>query len=289
MSTDTIFIRHKFSTTPEILETLWREDLIAVHYIDDDSTEPEHYRAKGETTAANVLSRLHSCLKTGAVVAASYRELKPSMLKVGRIDPVKSKLRARRFRDSNRGELIYKIVNLVGVKNINLSRYPVLMGIQPRGGTLTGWQSATKILESILNNEPLPMELASLHYAQLEVLCQEHLRETGQLKHLLTPIGRNMYEVDICGMAHDSALLLAQVTHTDDQGATADKAKRLAAFAGPDRKLIYFGPASTQPNDARLTFISIEDVFVRMMKENRTLIEKMLKTDWANNGTEPIR
>lgn len=284
MSTDTIFIRHKLSTMPEILETLWREDLIAVHYIDDDSTDPEHYRAKGEKTAANVLSRLHSCLQTGAIVAASYRELKPAMLKVGRIDPVESKIRARRFQDSNRGELTYKIVNLVRVKNINLSRYPVLTGIQPRGGTLTGWQSATKILESILNNEPLPMELASLHYAQLEVLCQEFLRETGQLKHLLTPIGRNMYEVDICGMTQDGTLLFAQVTHTDDPGQTADKAKRLAAFAGRNRKLIYFGPASAQPHDTLLTFISIEDVFARMMKGNRTLIEKMLKTDWANNG-----
>ncbi len=289
MSTDTIFIRHKLSTTPAILDTLWREDLIAIHYIDDDSTDPEHYRAKGETTAANVLSRLHACLQTGAIVAASYRELKPAMLKVGRIDPVKSRLRARRFQDSNRGELTYKIVNLVGVKNIDLSRYPVLTGIQPRGGTLTGWQSATRILESILSNEPLPMDLASLHYAQLEVLCQEHLRETGQLRHLLTPIGRNMYEIDICGIAHDGALLLAQVTHTDSQGATADKARRLAAFAGPDRKLIYFGPASSQPQDAGLTFISIEDVFGRMMKKNRALIERMLKPDWANNRTEPIR
>ena len=289
MSTDTIFIRHKLSTTPEILETLWREDLIAVHYIDDDSTDPEHYRAKGETTAASVLSRLHACLKTGAIVAASYRELKPAMLKVGRIDPAKSSLRARPFRDSNRGELTYKIVNLVGVKNINLSMCPVLTGIQPRGGTLTGWQSATRILESVLSNEPLPMDLASLHYAQLEVLCQEHLRETGQLKNLLTPIGRNMYEVDICGITQDGALLLAQVTHADDRGTTVDKARRLGAFAGPDRILIYFGPSSARPDDTRLRFISIEDVFAQTMKKNRTLIEKMLKTDWANNGADPIR
>lgn len=289
MSTDTIFIRHKLSTTPAILDTLWREDLIAVHYIDDDSTDPKHYRAKGETTAANVLSRLHACLKTGAIVAASYRELKPAMLKVGSIDPVRSKIRARRFQDSNRGELIYKIVNLVGVKNINLSRYPVLTGIQPRGGTLTGWQSATRILESILRNKPLPLELASLHYAQLEVLCQEYLRETGQLRHLLTPIGRNMYEIDICGIAPDGALLLAQVTHTDSKDATADKARRLAAFAGPNRKLIYFGPSAAHPQEDGLKFISIEDVFVGMMKKNRSLIARMIKTDWANNGTEPIR
>ena len=149
--------------------------------------------------------------------------------------------------------------------------------------------AAVLLLFRFLQSIAVPPKSTVLDYEQLEVLCQEHLRETGQLKHLLTPIGRNMYEVDICGMAHDSALLLAQVTHTDDPGQTADKAKRLAAFAGRNRKLIYFGPASTQPNDARLTFISIEDVFVRMMKENRTLIEMMLKADWANNGTEPIR
>jgi len=289
MHTDTIFIRHKLSTTPEILATLWNEDLIAVHYIDDDSTDPEHYRAKGETTAAAVLSRLHSCLKTGSIVAASYREIKPAMLKVGRIDPNQSRIQARRFQDRNRGERIYKVVNLVKTKNINLSRYPVLTGIQPRGGTLTGWQSATRILESILSNKPLPRELASLHPSQLEVLCHEFLRETGRLKHLLTPIGRNMYEIDICGLTHDGVLLLAQVTHSDRQGTTDDKARRLVAFAGQDRQLIYFGPASAHPTDTRLTFISIEDVFDQMMKRNGNLIQRMLKTDWANSDVEPIR
>jgi len=228
------------------------------------------------------LSRLHSCLKTGAIVAASYREIKPAMLKVGRIDPTQSRIQARRFQDRNRGELTYKVVNLVKAKNINLSRYPVLTGIQPRGGTLTGWQSATRILESILNNKPLPLELASLHPSQLEVLCHEFLRETGRLKHLLTPIGRNMYEIDICGLTDDGTLLLAQVTHSDHQGTVDDKARRLAAFAGQDRRLIFFGPASVHPTDSRLTFIYIEDVFDQMMKGNRTLIQKMLKTDWAN-------
>jgi hypothetical protein len=60
-------------------------------------------------------------------------------------------------------------------------------------------------------------------------------------------------------------------------------AKSLAC-AGRNRKLIYFGPAFARAHDTLLTFISIEDVFARMMKGNRTLIEKMLKTDWANNG-----
>jgi len=287
MNTDTIFIRHKLRTTPEILETLWEEDLIAVHYIDDDSTDPEHYRAKGETTAANVLNRLHSCLKTGAIVAASYREIKPAMLKVGRIDPTESRIHARRFQDKNRGELIYKVVNLVKTKNIYLSQYPVLTGIQPRGGTLTGWPSATRILESILNDKSLPPELASLHPSQLEVLCYEFLRETGRLKHLLMPIGRNMFEIDICGLTNEGALLIAQVTHTDNQRVMDDKAKRLAAFAGKDRQLIYFGPASVNPTDARLTFISIEDVFAQMMKRDSTLIRSMLKTDWANQPIQP--
>jgi len=91
-----------------------------------------------------------------------------------------------------------------------------------------------------------------------------------------------MYEIDICGLTDDGTLLLAQVTHSDHQGTVDDKARRLAAFAGQDRRLIFFGPASVHPTDSRLTFISIEDVFDQMMKGNRTLIQKMLKTDWAN-------
>jgi hypothetical protein len=282
MNPDTIFIRHKLSTTPEILETLYNEDLIAVHYNNDDSTDPQHYLTKGEITAANVLKRLHSCLKTGAIVAASYREIKPGMLKVGRIDSTESRIEARRFQDKNRGELTYKVVNLVKTMNINLTQYPVLTGIQPRGGTLTGWQSATRILESILSNKSLPSELASLHPSQLEVLCYEFLRETGRLKHLLMPIGRNMYEIDIFGLTNDGALLVAQVTHATHQRTMDDKSKRLAAFAGKDRRLIYFGPASAHPTDTRLTFISIEEMFDHMMKKDSTLIRSMLKTDWAN-------
>lgn len=276
MSTDTIFIRHKLMTTADIVETLWREDVIAVHYVNDESTDPEHYRSIGERTAATVLARLHACIETGAIVAASYRELKPGMLKVGRIDPGGSRLEARRFRDARRGELIYKTVNLVKVRNISLSQYPVLMGIQPRGGTLTGWKSAATILQSILRNDPLPIAPASLHYSQLEVLCQEYLRQTGQLKGLLAPIGRGMYEVDICGMTHEGKLLFAQVTHHDDKASTVEKAERLAALAGGDRRLIYFAPASAELKDHRMAFIPIEDVFATMLKEDKRLIERML-------------
>ena len=256
---------------------------MAVHYLNDDSIDPDYYRAKGEETAANVLSRLHSCLKTGAIVAASYREIKPGMLKVGRVDPLKSKIRARQFLDRDRGKLIYKTVNLIDVKNIDLSQYVVLSGIQPRGGTLTGWDSARKILECILADKTLPLELNSLHWSQLEVLCYEFLRDSGELKNLLAPIGRNLYEVDICGLASDGELLLAQVTHSGNKKITEDKVRRLGAFAGKNRKLIYFGPSSSPPNESRVLFISIEKVFDQMLKKNSKLIKSMLKADWVKS------
>jgi len=278
MQHDTIFVRHKLNTTRDILTALWDENLIAIHYVDDESTDPEHYLTLGCRTAARVLRRLHSCLVTGATVAASYREIKPGMLKVGRIDPARSRIVARCFKDAAGSTLIYKVVNMVGVRDIHLAQYPVLGGIQPPGPTLTGWPCAATILDSILEDKPLPLDVGSLHFSQLETLCHEYLRDTGQLRSLLAPIGRNMYEVDICGIARDGALLLAQVTFSADDPTIHDKANRLAAFAGHDRRLIFFGPASVHV-PSNVVSVSIEDVFAHMMATNPALVRKMLNMD----------
>jgi hypothetical protein len=276
LSTDTLFIRHKMSSTPQILENLWKADLIAVHYTNSDSTDPEHYRAEGETSAANALSRLHSCLKTGAIVAASYRQIKPAMLKVGRIDQARSKIAPRRFTDPHLGDFTYKIVNLVDVQNIELRVYPILAAIQPRGGTLTGWPSAANILKAIIDKQPLSVSLESLHPSQLEVLCYEYLRNIDQLKYLLTPIGRNMYEIDICGIDSNGKMILAQVTHSNNKGTTEDKSKRLMAFEKQDCRLIYFGPLDAKLTEPKVVFVPIERVFEHMLERNKVLVEKMI-------------
>ncbi|OPY86311.1 MAG: hypothetical protein A4E72_01700 [Syntrophus sp. PtaU1.Bin208] len=283
MSSDTIFIRHKLRTNKEILETLWRENLIAVHYLDSESTDPAYYREMGEKTAAEVLDRLHSCVATGAVVAASFRDIRPGMLKLGRIVHGKSSMVARPFQDINRGKLIYKVVNLVSAKDIDLRRYPVLNAIQPRQKTLTGWPSVAPLLEAILDNRPLPIALSSLHPSQMEVLCYEYLRVNRFLSHLILPIGRNMYEVDICALSTDGKMVFAQVTNTDNESATRDKVYRLDAFTGDNCHLFYFGPRNANIQNCRVTFLPIEEVFDFMLNDNRLLIEKMINTDWANN------
>jgi len=283
MNTDAIFIRHKLSTTPEILETLWSENLIAVHYLNSESTDPDYYRGQGEKTGAEVLARLHSCVKTGAAVAASYRSIRPGVLKIGRIVPGKSIIAPRRFHDINRGELIYKVVNLISAKDIYLRRYPVLNAIQPRQKTLTGWQSAANMLEAILDNRPLPITLGSLHPSQLETLCYEYLRAKRLLSHLILPIGRNMYEVDMCALNTNGEMVFAQVTHTGSDSTTRDKVERLRPFAGDKCRLFYFGPENARVQDDQLTFCPFEKVFEFMLSENRLLIEKMINTDWANH------
>jgi hypothetical protein len=276
MAIDTIFIRHNLDSEKYILEDLWDNDLIAIHYIDDPSLDPDHYRKLSEKSAASALDRLISCLNTGANVAASYRAIKPAMMKIGRIDPQKSILRSKIYKDANGNDLIYKVINLVDVQNIDLISYPVLAGIQPMRATITGWPSAARILNSILSYKSLPLELASLHPSQLEVLCYEYLQQKGILTHLLVPIGRSMYDIDICGLTYSGDVIVAQVTHSDSQKDVDEKANRLSAFSAKASQLIFFGLEAVKPTDKGLVFIAIEDVFDYMLKRCRTLVSKMI-------------
>lgn len=269
---DTLFVRHKMARSPSILTTLWQEDLIAVHYLDSESVDPEYYRQQGEKRAATVLERLHKCLATGAIVAATYRDIMPAMLKVGKIVPGTSRIIPSRFCDDSGNELIYKVVNLVNVTNIELRQYPVFAAIQPRGGAVTGWPSAAKLLLAIADQVPLPISLDALHPSQLEVLCYEYLRERQLISSLLGPIGRNMYEVDICGIDANGFTVLAQVTYANE----LPKFERLRSFASQDSRLFYFGPASMAPSKDSITFIPIEHVFASMYECHRNLVVRMI-------------
>ncbi|MFZ2097713.1 MAG: hypothetical protein WAV05_13870, partial [Anaerolineales bacterium] len=69
-----VFIRHKMSTTPEILEDLWCRREIAIHFENNRSTNPDDYEKKA---AKNALKRLHKYCNIGVVVGAVYRKIRP--------------------------------------------------------------------------------------------------------------------------------------------------------------------------------------------------------------------
>lgn len=248
---DVVFIRHKMSSTEEILRELWDLGLIALHYQDIDSVDPEDFDPPGR----NALRRLWDYCDEGVIACATYRGIHPSTMLLGLIR--KGSLVSTRKYDP----YIYRVVRLEGIREISYQDYPVLAAIQPQGGTICRWHGAKKHIQAIYSGQPLPREVGSLHPSQLEVLCYEYLRMMGLIDHLVMPLGRNLLDVDICGLGKDGERVLAQVTNTDSEDENFEKINLMTDYRDGSRELIYFGQRQFQGLDAEIRYIPVEEVF----------------------------
>jgi hypothetical protein len=266
-----VFIRHKLASSPDILEDLWANRLIAVHYANIASTEPGDYEQAGR----RALTRLWRYCESGAVVGATYRAIRPAEMMVGELRPG-SEIKLKHY-----GDLIYKTVHLENVTEAPYRDYPLLAAIQPRGGTVTGWPSAQDYLEAVLTGDRVPWCVDSLAPGQLEVLCYEFMRMKGTLSCLVLPIGRGLPDVDIFGLNDTDETVLAQVTHDQTRRTIDRKLKKLKAHQSAGVGLVFFGPRSCHVKDAALQYVAIEDVFDALTStENepryRAMISRML-------------
>lgn len=248
----TVFIRHKLGTTPDILEDLWSKRQIAIHYENKRSTDPNDYENPGK----NALKRLWKYCDQGAIVGATFRKIRPAQMILGVI----KKGSKVKWTDEYGDDLVYKIVQLEDTQVISYLDYPLLAAIQPRGATVTGWPSAQKYLQAILNNERIPPEVRSLTPSQLEVICYEFLRMKGIIKALLLPIGRSLPDVDIYGIGNEHEVV-AQVTHSTNQAKLEEKFNRLKEYKSTRIKLIFFGPDQGRIDDSAVQYLAIENVF----------------------------
>ena len=264
-----VFIRHKMSTTPEILEDLWRRREIAIHFENKRSTNPDDYKKKA---AKNALNRLISYCNKGVVVGAVYREIRPAQILVGIIPKGSSVKYTDRYGD----DYIYKVVQLQNVKEISLADYPLLAAIQPRLVTIIGWTSAFDLLYSIAFDKTIPPDVKYLSPGQLEVICQEYLRMKGILKVLLLPIGRNLQDVDILGVGDDGYKVIAQVTHSSQLSKVDRKLHILKHYKGQGAKLIFFGPESCNIADTEVSYISVESVFAALRSSQEAIYHRAI-------------
>jgi hypothetical protein len=265
------FIRHKLSSSPDILEDLWTSRLMALHYANIASTDPNEYGQAGKWA----LTRLWEYCESGAVVGATYRRIRPATILVGEIRPG-SEVKLRHY-----GELIYKTVHLKNVTEAAYRDYPLLAAIQPIGRAITGWPSAQAYLEAILTGENVPWSVESLAPSQLEVICYEYMRMKGILRGLLLPIGRGLPDVDIFGLNDRGETIIAQVTHSHSHRIVHRKLETLRAHRSDDTKLVLFGPRSCRVEDPAVPYIAIEDVFDALTSTDkapiyRELISRML-------------
>lgn len=266
---DAVFVRHKMKSKPEILNELWSKRLIAVHFRDERSTDPQNYGSAGK----KALTKLWGYCESGAIVGADFREreIHDKDMLVGEIEPG-SKIEPKEF-----GNYIYKVVQLKNCREISYLEYPLLEAIQPRQVTISNWPSAKKYLESIFKNKKPPFEVQSLAPSQLEVICYEYLRMKGILEVLLLPIGRNLKDVDIVGINSKGEKIFAQVTHTYNSKEILKKIGRLKHYESEGSHLIFFAPESQiQQNANNVKYISIEDVFESSTSNRNSVHHKMI-------------
>tara|TARA_A100000171_G_C2111214_1_gene135165 strand:+ start:875 stop:1357 length:483 start_codon:yes stop_codon:yes gene_type:complete len=151
-----------------------------LHYEDDFSTEPSDYYPAGR----KALERLWRYCDAGAIVGADYRRLDGSKMLVGFLNQG-TKIFSEEFRDPcSEQTFIYKVAPLSNAIEVPYADYPLLVGVQPRQATITGWPSAEGVLLAALTQQSLPRKANSLHPSQLEVLCYEWLRCSGRLERL---------------------------------------------------------------------------------------------------------
>jgi hypothetical protein len=268
-----VFIRHKLDSSPAILEDLWANRVIAVHYANLPSTDPGDYNRAGRTA----LTRLWQYCGSGVIVGATYRRIRPAEMVVGEIEQG-SRVEAREY-DGR----IYKVVQLKNAREVSYRDHPLLAAIQPRQVTVTGWPSAQKYLEALLKKGKIPWSVESLAPSQLEVICYEYMRREGLLSALLLPIGRALPDVDICGIDKCGRNVIAQVTHSSSRRTIAHKLKMLKHYRAAGTTLVFFGPGSCRVNAPQVWFIAIEDVFDRLSSDGDSiyhqLISRMLRWD----------
>jgi hypothetical protein len=261
-----IFIRHKVLSADDPFRTkhikyFWDHHLIAIHYEDIDSSDPDKYELKRSKYALRMMRNFGA---EGAIVGADYNLLSlDNQMLIGVIQPGST------IQITHLENRYYKTLQLTEVKEICYVDHPLLAAIQPRQVTISGWPSARKYLLSLLTNRKLPFDVESLAPQQLEVLCYEYLRWKGQLTGLILPIGRTLIDVDIIGLGTDGKRLYAQVTAQKNPNQTSAKIEKLLIFHKEDTKCIYFCPkeAHMEGLEDNVEFISIETVFSEMISE----------------------
>jgi hypothetical protein len=264
-----VFARLNCSSTHEILNELWEQRLVALHYEDSFSLNPDDYPDAGK----HALARLQRYAREGAIVAADFRRLHRDRMLLGELKPG-SEVWAEKFG----GRYVYKVARLTNCREVTYADFPLLLAIQPRQGTLVGWPSAKDILKSALHGEPLSIEVSSLSPDQLEVVCYEYLRTSERISRLLMPIGRGLIDIDIFGIDSRGRRVLAQVTQACSHKANAEKMNNLLAHRDRESLLYFFGLAENVPKDPAVEVFDIGEVFKASLNdtESRLMVLRML-------------
>lgn len=204
------------------------------------------------------------------------------------------------------GIRIYKGLKLTDTNWVWYRDYPVLLAVQLRQGSVSGWnkgetqlraiRKGVSDLREILGDDPTYTEMAQLLApGQLEVLCNEFLRDQNDQYLQNLPVGRSLQDVDIVARTSPNGeRVLAQVTHARDTTDIQSKAADLIRYGQREMgntKLLFFGPEYNENDLAGYEideYISNERVYRYMVENKSDLLDEMMTVPPAEETEEPL-
>jgi len=287
-----VFIRN---TNDDAID-LHKYKRIAIYYSGEGRIDPKYYEDMAEKQSDKKIKRMYQeeakalkiyeeIKKDGAYIFASYKSPYKNVTRVclaGKIapgTPIQACLIGNWYR---------KEMQMSNCKDISFSQCPVLFGKQPMSGTIRPWPIAHENLKSYVEGQPLSRVVGSLHPSHLEVICYEYLRDHRKIDRLIMPIGGTMMHVDIWGINKNGEDVIAQVTHSTNNGVAQSKANQLvnvhkqlnSPTSGSNIELYLFCPknAGNINNNSVVNVVRTEDVFAHFDKNgNSIMLDRMLR------------
>jgi len=310
MTGNVYFIRHKMHIPCEDAKELFEQGLIAFHYEDIRSWDPNEYSTMA---AKKTIKHFEKLDKDGGWVIADYspilcmdkdrnitKENSGKTILVGEVEKnsrdyyesmglcTKEKAKEHdneRLKDKH----IYKTLRLKRPRPLSVLSYTLFQLPFPRGTISPLRMISAKNVKRMYKGRKLVNNVKSMAPSQLEVLCEEYLRvenrkmkDLPRLKMLLAPIGGSMKDVDIAGLDSNGRYIFAQVSQAEDTRVEEEKIDRLRRVGDKESSLIYFGPKKARQRSKYekegIRYVDIEEVFKESSshRELKSLIELFL-------------
>lgn len=288
------FARHKGGVNESVAEYLWENHLIAIHWGDKPSANPDDY-----DSGSNEIEYLNKFAREGRIVGASYRRIITTEMLVGVVNS-ESNVKLLYFDDGDfvqekeaspgesiddpneEGYRIYKALQLDDAKVVSREDYPVLFdnSVRPPSASIINWWNVEEHLRRIINGKKKERSVYSLRSDEVEVLCEEYLHIINRNYRTVRTVGGQVADVDISGLA-GSRRIWGEVT----MGSVSDvegKLNSLTEYTGEDSKVLMFAPEGSKPDDIPedIVYLPVETVFetVDLNKSGRRMIDEMLNT-----------
>jgi hypothetical protein len=309
MTDNVYFVRHKMHIPCEDAKELFDKRLVAFHYEDIRSWDPNGYSTMA---AKKTIKHFEKLDKDGDWVIADYspilctdkdrnvaKEHDRKTILVGEVEqnsrdyyestgPCTKEKAKEHDNERLKDKHIYKTLRLKKPTPLSVLSYTLFQLPFPRGTISPLRMISVDNVQNMYKGCNLDNEVESLAPSQLEVLCEEYLRvenrkmkDLPRLKMLVAPIGGSMKDIDIAGLDSNGHYIFAQVSQAKDER-VKEKVERLKMLTYKGASRIYFGPKSALrkfiKRKDRIKSVDIDEVFKESSshRELKSLIELFL-------------